>query len=85
MVTEVVEIEPNRRQVLRSRAGRIESTSITTLTPQDGGTLLSIEATAAFPTGLRSIPDRVLTAIIGPIATGRALKRMARLVEHGTR
>lgn len=82
---EVVEIEPLRRQVLRSRAGRMEGTSVTTLTPRDGGTVLLVEATAVFPPGLRTIPDRLLTAIIGPIATGRALKKMARLVERGAR
>lgn len=81
VVNEVVEIEPMRRQVVRSRADRMDSTSITTLTPQGDGTLLSIEATAEFPPGLQSIANRMVTAIVGPIATGRALKQLARLVE----
>jgi hypothetical protein len=81
MLNEVVAIERPVSQVLRSTSDRMAGSSRTTLTPINGGTLMVLEGTAEFPPGLRSLPDRLLTAVLGPISTQRALKRMKRYVE----
>ena len=84
ILNEVLAIEKPVSQVLRSTSDRMTGGSRTTLTATDGGTLMVVEATAEFPPGLRSILDRILTAILGPISTRRALTRMKRLIEAGS-
>ena len=78
---EVVEIEKPIRQLLRSTSDRMTGTSHTFLTPATGGTLMTIEGTARYADSLRTLPDRLLTSLLAPILTRRALKRMKRLVE----
>ena len=84
VLNEVLSIEEPRSQVLRSTSDRMIGESRTTLTPTPDGTRLLMEGMAEFPSGLRSLPSRLLTAIVAPIATRNALKRMKRYIEDRT-
>ena len=75
---EVVEIEKPIRQLLRSTSDRMTGTSHTLLAPTKGGTLMTIEGTARYADSLRTLPDRLLTSLLAPILTRRALKRVKR-------
>jgi uncharacterized protein YndB with AHSA1/START domain len=81
VTNEVLAIEEPVYQLIRVTSDRMTGDSRTTLEKTDTGTRMVIEATATFPSGLRTLPLRVLTAMLGPFSTERALRRMKRYVE----
>ena len=80
---EVVEAVPGERHVVRSESEDGVSTMATELRKSGGQTLMTVRGTMDWRPGWRTLPNRVMSALLSGPLTRRSLRELKRLIEAG--